>query len=936
MKLSHLLAAAHVPTPFEADIEIQGIACDSRRVQEGYLFAAIPGNKESGLVYVPDAIRNGAVALLTQEDLAEENIPVFHTPDIRQTLALMASAFYKPVPETMVAVTGTNGKTSTVFFTRQIFESLGFSSASMGTLGTQSKVYSHYTGMTTTDCVTLHEDLQQLALKKVTHVAMEASSHGLDQHRLDGLKFKASAFTNLTRDHLDYHLTMEKYLEAKLRLFTEMTTDVAVLNADIPEFEAIRKACLEKGLTVYSYGHHGVDLKLIKQELHETGQKLTLNIFGQPYEISLPITGNFQGMNILAALGLAIGAGIEVDKAIRALANLKSPPGRMELVATTQTGATIFVDYAHTPDGLETALKSIREHTSGRLFVVFGCGGNRDAGKRPMMGKIAHDLADVVIVTDDNPRFEEAAPIRSQIIAQAPNALDIADRSKAIFQAIQKLQKGDTLLIAGKGHEEGQLIKGFMHPFNDKIQAILAVRSLEEKPLWTSDELVEATSGKAYKTFVGYGVSIDTRTLQPGDIYIALKGEHLDGHDYVVEALKKGAVAAIVNRDIPEVTDSAKLFFVVNTDEALQDMAKYAVQHSKAKRIGITGSSGKTTSKEMLIKALKGQGIVHATQGNLNNQWGVPLTLARLPRLADYAIIEMGMNHTGEMEYLSHLVHPDVVMITMIGSAHRAFFKELEDIAAAKAEIFLHMQKDGTAVLNRDSEFYPFLKSKAFESGIINQISFGQNPSANIRLLSYETNVEGTKVTASIMGLPLSFTLQTTGLHFVMNALGVLGIVQALKADVKQGAQNLALIKPLKGRGERKVVSVAGKKVTLIDDSYNANPSSMQASLHVLGQFPGRKIAVLGDMLELGDYSRKLHTDLKTDVTENKVDKVYTVGPEMKALFDTLDASVQGKAVDKAMDLLPYLKADLQDGDVILLKGSNGTRIWELVAALQN
>ena len=374
----------------------------------------------------------------------------------------------------------------------------------------------------------------------------------------------------------------------------------------------------------------------------------------------------------------------------------------------------------------------------------------------------------------------------------------------------------------------------------------------------------------------------------------------------------------------------------MNTDEALQDMARYALRHSRALKIGITGSSGKTTTKEMLALALKGQGTIHATQGNFNNQWGVPLTLARLPRLADYAIIEMGMNHTGEMEYLSHLVEPDIAMITMIGSAHHEFFKTLQDIAAAKAEIFIHMNKQGTVVLPRDSAYYEFLQAKAMENGVEHQLSFGQNLDADVRLLKAEQTPDGTSVSASLAGELITFSLQTTGEHFVMNALGVLAMVKALGADVKKACQNLSRMKPLKGRGAQIQTIIDGKLITLIDDSYNANPSSMKAAISVLAQKEGRKLAVLGDMLELGEQSRPLHTALADDLTTGGIDRLYTVGREMRALFETVPPEMRGWAAQTALELLPILKQDLRNGDVVLLKGSNGTKIGRLVEALQN
>lgn len=926
MILSELLKAGQVDTPFDANIEITGIACDSRKVKKGYLFVALKGVKENGEDYIPAAIKNGAVAVLLDHTI-NADVPTFETQDVRKAFALICAHYYNKKPQTLVAVTGTNGKTSTVFFVREILEALGKSAATLGTLGVQSGKFTSYGGMTTSDSLTLNQDLETLAENGVEYAALEASSHGLAQHRLSGLEFKASAFTNLTRDHLDYHGTMENYLKAKLKLFTELTKEVAVLNADIEEFELIKDACLKKGLRVISYGKKGQDIRLIKQELKETSQTLDLQIFGKDYHVDIPVAGNFQGMNILTAIGLVIGCGFDVEDILKTLKNLKSPSGRMELVAKTKAGAPIFVDYAHTPDGLENALNSLRAQTKGRLMVVFGCGGNRDTGKRPIMGQIAERIADYVVVTDDNPRFENAGEIRAQIMKGCPNARPIGDRAKAIYHAIHKLQANDTLLIAGKGHEEGQLINGFMHPFNDKIQAQLALRSQEEKPLWTSDELKHATGGKSYKTFVAYGVSIDTRTLQPGDIFIALKGEKVDGHNYVKEALKKGAVAAIVSQDVENITQTEKLFFVVNTDEALEDMARYAAQNSRAMKIGITGSSGKTTSKEMLALALQGQGTVHATKGNLNNQWGVPLTLARLPRLSNWAIIEMGMNHTGEMEYLSYLVKPDVALITMVGSAHHEFFKTIEDIAAAKAEIFTHMNKNGAVFLNKDNAMFDFLKQKAAENGLSHIYSFGSAEGSTVRLINYHIDEAGSRAIIHVNGKEKELKLQMAGLHFIQNALGVLGVVLSLNADVDKAIENLAQMKPLKGRGALVKGSVMGKSITFIDDCYNANPSSMTASLNVLGANHGRKVAVIGEMRELGEKSAALHQGLNDSIARNHIDLVFCVGAETKPLYDILPDTIKGGFFESAPEVINTLQSRLEDGDVVLIKGSNSMKM---------
>lgn len=929
MKLFDICNQLNLNAP-NADIDVFGVASNSSKVQNGFIFVSTDGNEQ----YISDALNKGAVAVICQRtDIEIASVPIILTQNIGQTLVDLCKIFYAPLPDDLVAVTGTNGKTSTVCFVRQILKLLGKAAGTMGTLGTQSDTYEYYSGMTTMDTVQIYRDLFELKKNGINYVAMEASSHGLHQNRLSGLTFKASAFTNLTRDHLDYHETMENYLQAKIKLFTDMTSDVAVLNADINEFDTIKKACLDKNLRIISYGTKADDLKLISQDLHENGQTLVVDVGGKQISLDLALTGNFQGFNVLAATGLVMGLGFDAKDILNVLPYLKNPDGRMELVAKTKKGASIFVDYAHTPDGLETALKSLRHHTKNRLVVVFGCGGNRDKGKRPMMGRIAQNLADIVVVTDDNPRFENPDEIRNEIMVACPNAANIPNRARAIHYAVDLLEKGDVLLLAGKGHEQGQIIGGITHPFEDKMQARLAVSMCENLPIWTSEELSKATSGKAYRTFVGYGVSIDSRTVKAGDIFVAIIGENTDGHDYVKDALAKGAVAAVVSRDIPDIPDSSKLFFVTNTGEALEDMARYARANSNAKIIGITGSSGKTSTKEMLKFALRNQGVVHATEGNLNNQWGVPLTLANMPPLTDFAIIEMGMNHTGEMTYLSYLVQPDVVMITMIGAAHHEFFPTMQDIASAKAEIFSHMNLNGVVVLNADDNFCDFLKQAAKQKGIEKFILFGKNPNAQVQIISSDLQNGQTKAALSVFGDTKELLLNLAGLHFIQNACGVLSVVKALGQNIDAAISSLADLQPISGRGKTKKVFIGGNEITFIDDAYNANPASMRASLNVLGHYTGRKIAVLGQMLELGEKSKDLHTSLADDINQNKIDKVYCVGQEMKYLYDCLSAEQKGAYVDSAPDLADILKNDLQNGDIVLFKGSHSVRLDKLLNA---
>jgi UDP-N-acetylmuramoyl-L-alanyl-D-glutamate--2,6-diaminopimelate ligase len=467
------------------DPEIAGLALDSRRVGPGFLFAAVPGARADGRRFIDDAVARGAVAVLTDdprsyEALTRRQPPValIGDPNPRRRIARMAARFFRPQPETIVAVTGTNGKTSVAVFTRELWQALDLKAASLGTIGIVAPGFAKAGSLTTPDPVTLHSELNALAQAGVDHVAIEASSHGLDQYRLDGVRPRAAAFTNLTRDHLDYHGDMESYGAAKERLFTELLPrdGIAVINLDDPTGARIAAGCAARGQRVIGYGTNArASLRLVSSRSNASGQDVRLDILGVPVEVNLPLLGGFQAMNALAALGLVVATGAEPARAAPLLAALTGAPGRMELVGRHPSGAPVVVDYAHTPDALEQALGALRAHCQGRLIVVFGCGGDRDPGKRPQMGAITARLADIAIVTDDNPRTEDAAAIRGAILAACPGAIEIGDRGDAIRRALALLQSGDALLIAGKGHETGQIVGSKTLPFSDVEMARAAL-----------------------------------------------------------------------------------------------------------------------------------------------------------------------------------------------------------------------------------------------------------------------------------------------------------------------------------------------------------------------------------------------------------------------------------------------------------------------------
>jgi UDP-N-acetylmuramoyl-L-alanyl-D-glutamate--2,6-diaminopimelate ligase len=479
LKLTELIVAADCPARagLGSDPEIAGLAVDSRVVLPGFLFAALPGTRLDGRLFAGDAVARGAVAILTDDAAAlrletedRVRVAIVTDPNPHRRLAQLAAQFSGRQPRTIAAVTGTNGKSSVAHFIREIWTASGHPAASVGTLGLVTPGGRRPGALTTPDPIALHRDLAALCEQGIEHVAVEASSHGLAQFRLDGLSIAAAAFTNLTRDHLDYHRDVAQYRAAKERLFGALLGPgrPAILNRDSSEFPRLAELCRDRGHPVIGYGaDRTADLRLLASRPQDRGQHLALEVFGRRHDLLLPLLGAFQAMNALCALGLAIATGIPAAAATAALGQLSGVPGRLEFVAESCGGASIVVDYAHTPDALATVLAALRPHITGRLVALFGCGGDRDPGKRALMGRVAADAADRVYVTDDNPRSEDPAAIRSAILSAAPGAIEIDDRRRAIEIAIAELDRGDLLLIAGKGHETGQIIGGEILPFDD-------------------------------------------------------------------------------------------------------------------------------------------------------------------------------------------------------------------------------------------------------------------------------------------------------------------------------------------------------------------------------------------------------------------------------------------------------------------------------------
>jgi UDP-N-acetylmuramoyl-L-alanyl-D-glutamate--2,6-diaminopimelate ligase len=469
MKLSALIGEDAALDARSGDFDVSGLALDSRAVKPGDVFFALAGTKTDGARFIAQAVAAGARAVVGEiAPTAPIAVPFVTTANARRSVARAAARFFAKQPSTIVAVTGTSGKTSVAAFTREIWAAQGFAAASLGTFGIVAPKRTVYGSLTTPDPIALQSSLAELAGEGVTHLAMEASSHGLDQYRLDGVQISAAAFTNLSRDHMDYHPTVEHYLNAKLRLFTDLVQKggAAVISVDHLESPHVIEAARKRGLRILTVGRSGEAIRLVDAVIEGFAQRLTLEHAGKRSQLRLPLVGAFQIENALVSAGLAIATGSDADQTFAALEHLQGAKGRLELVGS-HNGAPVFVDYAHKPDALAKALEALRPYASRKLVVVFGAGGDRDAGKRPLMGAIAAEKADRVIVTDDNPRSENPAAIRAAILAAAPGATEIGDRNEAIRKAVTDLEPGDVLVIAGKGHESGQIVGDRVLPFSD-------------------------------------------------------------------------------------------------------------------------------------------------------------------------------------------------------------------------------------------------------------------------------------------------------------------------------------------------------------------------------------------------------------------------------------------------------------------------------------
>ena len=916
-------------------IRVDSISFDSRKIKKKDIFFAIEGNQTSGTKFIKDAISKGASIIVSDKKTKYKNhkTPYLLVKDVRKSLAEASSNFYKKKPSNIIAVTGTNGKSSVANFFYQILSFNKISAASIGTLGIFSKNYSKKINLTSMDPLSLHKNLQILARNKVNHVILEASSHGLDQKRLDNLNIKTGIFTNFSQDHLDYHKNMKSYFNSKMYLFKNLLNKNSkiITDEENKEFKIIKNIANRRKIKKITIGSNSGNIKILYNKYKENKQIVKISVNSKIFLLKIPLIGYFQIKNLLMAILAASSCGLNQNKIFNQINKIKPVSGRLECVAHLNNNSNIIVDFAHTPDALEQSLIALKKQFKKEIVIVFGCGGERDKKKRLIMGKVAKKYCRKIFVTDDNPRNEDPEKIRNMIMKGCKKlAINIGNRKQAIKTAIKELGSNEILLVAGKGHEKTQDYGNKIINFSDKkvIVEIIKKRKYSIKKSNWSNLLAKKVFKNNSLNDVNYsGVSINTKNIKKNNLFFAIRGKKNDGHKFVKEAFKKGAIRSIVSTKKGQ-PFSNKIIKVKNTFSSLNDLAKVTRDATAAQIIGITGSTGKTTLKNLISFSLKNYGKVYYSPHSYNNKFGVPLSLSNLKSNTEYGVFEIGMDKKGEINNLSKIVKPEIAIITNISEAHIKNFNTLKDIAKAKSEIIDNISKDGNVILNRDDKFFRFLSNKAKKRGI-RVISFSSKQKANISLLETKMIKNYYRLKIIVKNKIFYFNTKYSTNNFISNILACISVLSVLNLDLKNMKNKFANFSIPNGRGDIKIVKKFQKKFKFIDESYNANPLSMSSAIQNMNYYKRegniKKLVFLGDMLELGKKSKKLHKKLSIIINKSDIDKVFVYGKHIKETFNLLSRNKKGKVFNNLKEAYDHFNKIVHNNDLLMVKGSNAT-----------
>lgn len=950
MKLSELVRTIPGARLIGADLDVRAVTSDSRAVSAGALFIAVRGRRSDGHAFVAAAIERGAAAVAVEAPIDGLAVPQLVVADGARALgfAVAALADHPARRLTLIGITGTNGKTTTTYLVEAILRAAGHNPGVIGTVNYRWNGQRHDAPYTTPTPDVLHATLAQMVADGVTHAVMEVSSAALAMNRLAGLEFAVAAFSNLTQDHLDVHGSMDEYAEAKQLLFRRHLAPhgVAVVNVDDPagaSMGAAASATIEPRLVLTvssdataSEAQAAAAIRVIAQDSTVAGVRADVRTpRGELTVATRVLIGHFNVANLALAIGIAEALGVPHDAIARGIATVAGVPGRVERV-DNDAGLDVLVDYAHTPDALDNLLRALRPLTKRRLICVFGCGGDRDPGKRPLMGAVVAAGADLAVVTSDNPRTEDPRAILDQILPAVPSPFVVdVDRRTAIRAALAEATPGDVVVIAGKGHEDYQILGTTKHHFDDREEAVAAIAL---RPRFHTAAIATGTGGSVDGDAVCSRVIIDSRIAAPGDLYVAVAGERLDGHAFGGAAVAAGATAVMVARGRRADAGALGTAAVIEVDDPRVALAAIAGAHRErwrghdplARLIAITGSAGKTTTKELTRAALAGAGPAHASIGSLNNETGVPLTLLALRDHHRFAVVEMGMRGAGQIDYLTQFTRPDVAAVVNAGTAHIELLGSTDAIAAAKGEIYGGLGQDGIAIApHDDARLLAHARARAPGARLL---TFGEAAGADVRLTGYQVvGPAGADLHVDALGQPRRFRLPLIGRHAAVDATCALACALAAGVDLDVAIAGLERARPATMRGE--IVTIGGRQV--IVDCYNANPASMAAAIDTLAELRGSAsaIAVVGDMLELGDHAAAAHAEVGARLGELGI-PVVALGAHKDRVAEATGTPARAWTTDDPMVAARQVLAATAPGDWVLIKASRGMRLERVVAAL--
>ncbi len=920
-------------------INIKELSLDSRQIKKNYLFFAVRGTVSNGEDYITSAIKKGARAVVCDLNCKIKNkkTPIIRVKNIKKTIANACKVFYKAKPKNIIAITGTNGKSSVAEFYHQILFAQKISVGSIGTLGIKTNNKVTKTNLTTLDVISLHRELTRIKMLGIDNVILEASSHGLDQGRLDGLNFKTAIFTNFSQDHLDYHKNMKDYLSAKLILFSKLLKKNIITDSEIPEFLKLKKIKKKNDLNLLTIGKKNSTIQFISIKSNENSQNIFFKYNKKNYNVQIPLIGLFQIKNLFMSILAAKLSGLEIKKILNSVKNIKKVNGRLELIKTTPHETKIFIDYAHTPDALETTLKAIELHYKVKPIVVFGCGGERDKKKRSQMGYICEKNAEKTYVTDDNPRNENPKLIRQMIVSGFSRKLavtEIASRTEAIETAVTESKPNSIILIAGKGHETTQTYGKRITNISDKE----IVKNISKKKIkFDKKNYNKIFNAKIIKKIIKKsdikfeGVSINSKQIKKNNLFLAIKGKNHDGHFFIKEALKNKANYCVVQKNIKKL-DKKKLIKCPSTFNFLNKLALLKRIYLNSKVIAITGSSGKTTLKTLLGKILNEYGKTYFSQKSYNNHIGVPLSLCNLEYEHKYGVFEIGMSNKGEIRKLSNLVKPNIAIITNIGEAHIENFDNLSEIAKAKSEIIENISNDGHLILNRDDKYFNYLSMFAKKKNI-NVLSFGKSKKSNAKLIKINLFKNYNDLHFRVLNKNIYLKVKKVNSVVISNILSTLLTLHILDLDLTKKVNFSNHFDLVEGRGKTHLVSRYKKKFQLIDESYNANPSSVKNAINNFSNIKKdkeKKFLLLGDMLELGKKSDNYHKNLAHFINRSDIDKLFVYGEKAFKTYQKTYKAKQGNILQNLNDFDEIFSEIINKGDYLMIKGSNATGLNKL------